>query len=306
MFIVSIFGGLGSQMDQYAFYLALKKKYPDTIIKIEINNLYKPDHNGYELERIFHIATESASIDEIANLSDIYPYTGRFYRMFRLLYSLRRKIFGIKDSWITPDDPTAYYPQVFQLNPLRSYIFFGNWGNESYREIVEKEIRDAFTFPPFTDDENINTQKEIQASNAVSIHIRRGDYLKFKYPIMPIEYYKEAVSIIKEQVKNPKFFVFTDDIKYVKENFSFLGDYKLIDYNRNKNSYCDMQLMSICKHNIIANSSFSFWGAWLNPNKEKIVIAPRYHVNICKHVIGSPSWIFIDNRKYNKNADNGK
>jgi len=124
-----------------------------------------------------------------------------------------------------------------------------------------------------------NNEQKIKEKNSVSLHIRRGDYLTMQKAIdtigvCPLDYYDKAIREITRKIKNPTFFIFSDDINWVKENLKtnsptiFVSGGKLKDYE-------ELILMSKCKHNIIANSSFSWWGAWLNNNPNKIVIAPK-------------------------------
>lgn len=298
MIIVAIFGGLGSQMDQYSFSLALKKHYPDTIFKFSLCNIMKPDHNGYELGRIFGIHPEEASLSELLQLSEIVPYGVRCYKIHSIINTIRSRFWGKKTSWILPDDPSAYYKEVFELNPLKDYLFFGNWANEKYREDINDDIFDAFTFPQIEDEQNLIIRDKIESSNSVSIHVRRGDYANYGYPMLSLNYYKKAVDIVKEKNKDAKFFIFSNDVKYVKENFDFLENYEIVDVNSGANSFRDMQLMSLCKHNIIANSTFSYWGARLNKNENATVVCPRYHVPICKHTAAMPNWVVLNNHKY--------
>lgn len=298
MFIVSLFGGLGSQMDQFSFYLALRKHYPDTIIKLSLCNVAEPHHNGYELNRIFGIDAEEANLSELLRLSDIYPISARYYKLGTWLFNIRRLLVGNKESWITPDDPTAFYKEVFELNPLKSYMFWGNWSNENYRKSVNDEIFEYFKFPEIKDNENLSVMEDILNSNSVSIHVRRGDYEKFGYPMLSVNYYKECVRLLKSKCLNPKFFIFSNDVDFIRKEFDFLDNYRIVDNNVGNESYRDMQLMSLCKHNIIANSSFSYWGARLNRNNSPIVICPKYHVSYCKHTSCLPTWIIVDNHDY--------
>jgi hypothetical protein len=297
MFIVSLFGGLGSQMDQYSFYLGLRKHYPDTQIKFSVCNVAKPEHNGYELKKVFGIEVDEASLNEIIRLSDIYPFGAPFPRVCQRLFNWRRNLFGYKESWITPDDPSAFYKEIFELNPLKSYMFWGNWSNEKYREGVNDEILNAFEFPEITDKENKRIYEDIVSSNSVSIHVRRGDYIKYGFPLLSLEYYKKAVEIVQSKICDAKFYIFSNDIDYIINNFGFLKNYEIVSINNKGNNYKDMQLMSSCKHNIIANSSFSYWGARLNRNSDAIIICPKYHVNVCKHTTCLPKWIILDNQK---------
>lgn len=299
MFVVSIFGGLGSQMDQYSFLLALKKAYPDTIVKIEINNLFEPQHNGFELKRVFGINEPEASIAEVELLSEFCPRTTNHFKIKQYLYKLRRLMVGQKESWIYPEDPTAFYPQVFALNPFKNYIFFGNWGNERYRVDVEQEIKNTFHFQDFNNSRNSSIAHDILSSNSVSIHVRHGDYVTIGYSVLPMSYYREAIKIVKGKIDSPRFFIFSDDTEFIKSEFDFLDNKVIVDWNKGDDSFRDMQLMSLCKHNIIANSTFSYWGARLNYYEQSIKIAPKYHVPICKHFIGegNDKWLLIDNQK---------
>lgn len=302
MIIVSIFGGLASQMDQYSFMLALKKAYPDTIFKIDKFISYEPQHNGYELERVFGVKENEASLKEILTVSDIIPKSMSHYKIMNKLMTLKKYLFGLKDSFITPDDPSAYYAQVFNLNPLKNYILFGNWSHEAYRIEIEDEIRKTFKFPDL-DERNKDVGDHILNTNSVSLHVRHGDYLSYGFQVLPKWYYEKAINLIREKIEDPYFFIFSDDPVYIKKEFSFLERCTIIDWNKKEDSFRDMQLMSMCKHNIIANSGFSYWGARLNFKEGAIRIAPRYHVPICKHHYGegSKGWIIIDNRNQNNN-----
>lgn len=297
MFIVSIFGGLGSQMDQYSFAMALQKHYPNVSIKFDIFNLYPKEHSGYMLDKVFGIRAEEASIGEIMSYSDRYPLTAKHQRIMRALTSLKCILFGPKCTQIKPDDASAYYKEVFELDPLKPYLFFGNWMNELYRIGIESKIKETFRFPEFNDDKNKEIAQKIKATDSVSIHVRHGDYKNYGFPVLSLDYYKAAVKIMESKVKVPHYFVFSDDVNYIKGNFSFLKNYTIVENNLGENSFRDMQLMSLCKHNIIANSSFSYWGAYLNANQDATIIAPRYHIPSCKYPFAKSSWVILDNNK---------
>ena len=127
--------------------------------------------------------------------------------------------------------------------------------------------------------QNADIAEKISQVNAVSLHVRRGDYISDKknafIGVCTLDYYKTAIEKIKTQVDNPVFFVYSDDINWVKNNLVIDKTAVFVNHNRGQESYNDMHLMSLCKHNIIANSSFSWWGAWLNTSPDKIVIAPK-------------------------------
>lgn len=172
-----------------------------------------------------------------------------------------------------------YYPEVFNFTK-KNQLFRGTWQSEEFFNDVKDQVRSSFVFK-----ENLLSLKtrdiavDIKATNSVSIHIRRGDYLSEQYAsgfagICNDEYYISAINYIKSKYDNLQFYIFTDDHKWVAEHFK-IENARYITHNYNNNSWQDMYLMSQCKHNIIANSSFSWWGAWLNSNTDKIVIAPK-------------------------------
>lgn len=156
-------------------------------------------------------------------------------------------------------------------------------------ERIENDIREVFHFREIPQDQlqNIDALSKIRGCDSVSIHVRRGDAMYANYQYFARGYYKKAVKYIKGHVDYPVFFIFCDpdSVKWAKENEAKLGlDFRhdnvfFIDWNRGENSWYDMQLMSNCKHNIIGNSSFAWWGAWLNPNPYKITISPEIIVN---------------------------
>jgi hypothetical protein len=144
----------------------------------------------------------------------------------------------------------------------------------------EDEIRKDFTFVHPPSSQNQTTITMIQNSESVSVHIRRWDYLQWNnihyHGVCSLEYYQQAIHHIQWSISNPRFFFFSDDIQWVKENIKTGNqDDVYVDHNTGDQSREDMRLMSLCKHNIIANSSFSWWGAWLNTNNKTIIIAPK-------------------------------
>lgn len=175
------------------------------------------------------------------------------------------------------------YDELIYKKATSNCIFCGLWQTELYFNFCEKDVRRNFVFTPFQDDQNIQLAEKMKNENSVAIHIRKGaDYLKRNIwdGTCSVEYYNQAINYLKEHVSNPVFYLFTDNPKWVEENLKDI-DYKLVDWNpvSGKQSYRDMQLMSYAKHNIIANSTYSWWGAWLNNNPQKIVVAPKIWFN---------------------------
>lgn len=276
MKIVNILGGLGNQMFQYALALALEKHCgARTVVRIDPRafNGY-PIHNGYELKRIFNVKIPEATVCEVTKIA--YPFLNyRIWQLCRLLP--KRKT--IKYEWKS----MAYDERVF-ANTHDEYLI-GYWQTERYFRPFRQDIIKAFAFPPFeTGSQNEALSEELKQKCSVAVHIRRGDYLKINNTsgICTIAYYQKAIARIKEFITSDVFVIFSDDIDWCMEQFGTIigdADIRFVNWNKGKESYRDMQLMSLCKHNIIANSSFSWWGAWLNQNPNKIVIAPSRWMN---------------------------
>lgn len=159
-------------------------------------------------------------------------------------------------------------------------------------EDIESEVRSAFKFPAFADTQNQEALAMIMSCNSVAIHARRGDMLGYNYPLYRYGYFKRAVRYIKKRVPSPVFFVFcdSDSVSWARENESVIGlDFKVdnvhfVDWNTGEDSYRDMQLMAQCKHQVITNSSFGWWGAWLNQFPGKITISPNSEINTTKTI----------------------
>jgi len=273
MIIQKIVWWLWNQMFQYAFIKALSlKNKVDFRLDTSLFRYYKlwP----YELE-IFDIEKKYVKKNEIPfyvwlNSSNKYINT-----LFRWIELFLKKV-NIKH----------FTEKQFNFNKnffnITSWYIEWYFQSEKYFKEYEQEIRKDFNFIIKPSKKNIDIIKIIENSNSVSLHIRRWDYLLNKNSyiwFLWLEYYKKAIEIIKEKIEKPTFFIFSDDINWVKENLNINDNIYYIDWNKWKNSYEDMRLMSLCKHNIIANSTFSWWGAWLNKNKDKIVIAPKKWFN---------------------------
>lgn len=290
MKIVNILGGLGNQMFVYAMYLALKEAHPDEEVYIckRSYNGY-PLHNGYELNRVFHANAPEASVWQLAKIA--YPYWN--YRTWQLM----RHLFPKRSCMLsgTEDIPFDYE----NVTRKEDGFYDGYWQNENNFLPIRNKILKAFSFPQFNDNKNIELAELITNKRAVSCHVRRGDYLKDPlYGVCTSEYYVKAIDEINKKVSPELYCVFSDDIKWCKENLGeIIGKDKeivFVDWNKGENSFRDMQLMSLCNHNIIANSSFSWWGAWLNNHADKVVVAPNIWMN--KPMVNDPlcdSWIKI-------------
>ncbi|MCX2450385.1 alpha-1,2-fucosyltransferase [Pedobacter sp. PLR] len=283
MKIIRFLGGLGNQMFQYAFYKAIEKRFPD--VKADLTGFKDyPLHNGLELERIFDI--QLTKVTPLIN--DLYNTDNRNWILRKL-----RRLLNLKNAYKRDDHPFTFDPGVFQNSEFLYY--WGYWQNQGYFIDIAEEIKAAFTFKLPLNEENQQILQQIKEANSIAVHIRRGDYLKD--PLLGgccgKDYYQQAIDVIQKTTANPQFFIFSDDISWCKESLSLTGA-TFISWNKGQDSYIDMQLMSQCKHNIIANSSFSWWAAWLNQHPNKIVIGPNKWVNdplYAGNNIIPPDWI---------------
>lgn len=256
MLVVQILGGLGNQMFQYAFYKSLKKHGKEVKADAHVCRKYLR-HHGYELDRVFGI-----QLDEI---------TKRESKKYRESSDV------LKEQRQFQVDP--------EIRNLQEGYLVGYWQNPGYFESIAKEMRSEFSEFKKIDRKNLKFLEELSGKNTVSLHVRRGDFVKKESAakrhggIATLQYYQNAIEYIDNRIEKPVFVVFSDDIKWCKLNLTLPETSLFVNWNKGKRSYRDMFLMSRCQHNIIANSSFSWWGAWLNENKNKIIVAPNKWVN---------------------------
>jgi hypothetical protein len=275
MIITFIIGGLGNQMFQYAAGLALAEKHRvPLLLDTRLFQNYDLRPEGFLLDKVFEIDAAVAVELEIRDLIGwrASPIGRRLIRNNSLSF-LRGNNYYLQN--------VVAFNREFLSLPSSCYIA-GHWLSERFFINQEKLIRKQFTFnAPLVGKNKELAIKIHQTSGAVSLHVRRGDYVNdphtnANHGTCSIDYYKNAMLIIEKQLNNPIYFVFSDDINWVRKNLPFDQEHTFIAHNQGTESYNDMHLMSLCKHHIIANSSFSWWGAWLNPNPEKIVITPKY------------------------------
>lgn len=267
--IVNLACGLANRMFQYTYYLFLKKEGYNA--EIDYYETAVLDHEKVEWRRIF----PEAPIKQ-ANRWDVFRLGGGssiFSKIRRRFLSMTCKVHYM---------PTAFAADCPTLTDKDKYIF-GVFQNATMADTVKEEVQQVFTFAPFEDERNRTLQEAIQTCNSIGIHIRKGeDYMSriWYQDTCPLDYYRKAIAYIQEKVENPKFYVFADNPAWVKENFKEF-DYTLVEGNppAGWGSHFDMQLMSYCKHNIISNSTYSWWGAFLNKNPDKIVILPHQWFN---------------------------
>ncbi len=274
MIKILLTGGLGNQMFQYALGRALSLKNNTTLVlntsyvdsKLPIKSISTPMR--YELD-IFAIK---------ATLERNIIRTSRLYPFAKTEYWLRHQYNQTKYRYV--DEKQHHFQPAFLEVKNNSYLK-GNFQSELYFKAFEDIIRSDFTFKNSLTGLNKELAAQINATNAVSLHIRRGDYIALKQNVqkfaqIPLSFYHQAIQTISEKIENPVFFVFSDDINWVKEHLKVGFPLVFVSNNHtSETSYIDMQLMSMCQHQIICNSTFSWWAAWLNHNPQKMVIAPQ-------------------------------
>lgn len=272
MIIVRLSGGIGNQMFQFAAGLSAAN-WNNTELFLDIEYFRKNQiHNGFELNRAFKNQCKISSPSRTRSILGIRANKWILKTILRFEGKLLR-------GQHLYSQPSFNYDNNFDKISEDSYLI-GYFQSEKYFYKIKDLIRKHFIFKNKLSKSNTDLLKLIKNSNSVSIHIRRGDYVTNKkafdiHGICSSKYYKNAISYIKKNVRNPYFYIFSDDEELVRNNFIREKNLKIVDINKNNQSYIDMLLMSNCKHNIIANSSFSWWAAWLNNNPSKIVIAPK-------------------------------
>jgi len=273
MIIVKLQGGLGNQMFQYALGRRLAQKN-QTELKLDLS--FYGDQAGvtprqYELD-IFKIKAASAEKKEVAKI--IGPRPPRLIQKIlnRLGISYNNKNYAREDSF-------DFAPAFLSL-PDNTYLE-GYFQSEKYFLDIRDEILADFSLLSGEEDKITDLSQKIASLNSISLHIRRGDYVSRPeasafHGVCSLDYYRAAIKIIKDRVSKPHFFIFSDDPDWCRANFSNL---EKVEFISGLNPAQDLILMSRCRHNIIANSSFSWWGAWLNQNAAPIIIAPQRWFN---------------------------
>lgn len=272
MIISQIIGGLGNQMFQYAMGRALSLENGQPLM-LDISDFDSYHlHQGFELQRIFNASILIAQPPDIQHvLGWQSPHFVRWLLMRPAFSGLRGKKFVLEPHF-------QYWSKVSDIQG-DCYVR-GYWQSEKYFQQHTAAIRQDFSFKLPLTGKNAELVSQMTQVNAISLHVRRGDYVNNSktnsvHGVCSLDYYQAAVEYISRRVENPCFFVFSDDIPWVKKNLKIGMPCEYVDHNQGPASHLDMQLMSKCRHHIIANSSFSWWGAWLNLDPHKIVIAPR-------------------------------
>ena len=270
-------GGLGNQMFIYALYLNMRRRFPNT--RIDLSDMVHYNvHNGYEMHRVFQLPKEEFCINQ------------KVKKVVEFLFF--KTILERKQNLETLEAYRRPY-----LWPL--IYFKGFYQSERYFVDVAGEVREAFAFhPELASEQTRRLAEQIKADAlAVSLHVRRGDYLQPSVwrntgGVCCLPYYKRAIAEMQRRVGGAHFYVFSDDPEWCRANLPLDETAVFVDWNKKADSWQDMMLMSLCRHNIICNSTFSWWGAWLNNNPGKTVLAPdRWSLLYPTPYLNCPSWI---------------
>tara|TARA_Y200000002_G_scaffold360847_1_gene346445 strand:+ start:4790 stop:5629 length:840 start_codon:yes stop_codon:yes gene_type:complete len=260
MIITNIIGGIGNQLFQYYFGRRIAD-INKTSLKIDISGFETYSWHKFELNK-FNLKYDVASKEDIEKVLKVNLITERVQRF--LPYHKRKlvkqkvnfydfNLFGIKDN--------SYLDGYWQCDK-----YFFSLKNKIIKEIT---LKSEFENKPFK-----ILKKDILKNRSVSIHVRRGNYLDLNVPVCSIDFYNSALNVISKTIKDFKVYIFTNDVKWCKENFSQKYNTNIISGQENIFDYHELILMSYCENNIISNSTFSWWAGWLNNNPNKKVFYP--------------------------------
>lgn len=284
MIIVKLQGGLGNQLFQYAVGRYLSFKY-STALKFDLYEFLNPSQNNtprtFKLKH-FNICGEVASLSDLDNDFISPTLKNQIMRRIEIFLGFPSNFFLIQEKSLKFD------PNILQT-PDNCYLD-GYWGSEKYFGHIDKVIRNELRIIEPIDPINLKYLEKITNGNSVSIHVRRGDFVNIQtnlqfHGVCSLKYYSEAIDYIANKVEKPIFYIFSDDSEWCMSNINVHYPVTYITHNGEEKDYEDFRLLSQCKHHIIANSTFSWWGAWLGSDPNKIVIAPK-------------KWLMIEEKLY--------
>jgi hypothetical protein len=282
MIISRIFSGLGNQMFQYAAGKSLANHHG---AELKLDTSWFSSAEEKQTPRLYSLDVFRLP-EQIASESEIKKFTHSTYRglLGRIHGRYLRSLPAHKKPVYT--EPHFHFDSGF-FKSRKSLLMIGYWQSERYFLPVAEEIRNLFTIP-VSGEPNHQQERKIRSTEAISLHVRRGDMVHNPevarvHGSCDLEYYREAARRIASGLEHPEFFIFSDDPEWCFEHLKLDHPVHVISNNQGKDAWQDMQLMRMCKHHIIANSSFSWWGAWLNPSSEKKVIAPYRWFNEGNH-----------------------
>lgn len=293
MILSKLRGGLSNQMFQYAAARRLAERH-QTEVRIDAS-WYDTQHDAtprrYELGQLCITGTlasrwETIGTDGVRNARPM-ELPVAIYRKFRPRYQF------------VAEETFDFNRQILELPD--NVCLFGYWVSEKYFLDIQAIIRQEFQFEKAPSPANASRLEQLRSCESVAVHVRRGDYVSNPlvnsiHGVCNPDYYFRAAHEIRGRVRDPVFFLFSDDLEWAVDNLDLGGETIAVDDNRGEASPQDLRLMGAARHNIIANSGFSWWGAWLNTNKEKVICAPQRWLSDSSydtsHVIPS-SWVVL-------------
>ncbi len=250
-------GRLGNQLFEYWSAYAYAKKHNKQLVAF-----------GFEdVQKVFVPGENVVFLDGVKSVQEYYAFIGKSMTTKHTI------------------DMTQ------KANSLAGYM-------QSYHNVkdVADDIRKQSVFKQKPNKINQDIIDKMHSENSVSVHVRRGDYVLYKYTLLPPAWYQKAIAYMNERVDEPFYYIFSDDIEWAKANLDIEEPHMFVTWNRGDESYNDMRLMTHCKHNIVANSTFSWWGAFLGAPEERIVIMPDKWVpwdEEWERYLIPPKWIVL-------------
>ncbi|MCM2322904.1 MAG: alpha-1,2-fucosyltransferase [Oligoflexia bacterium] len=273
MIVTNLTVGLGNQLFQYAAGLALARARGTTLATDALSAAGCSERHN-EIERFFAISARTCPVAELRERSVFFKFPAAVQRRLRWKPHLLSTVFG---RYFVPESGFAFDPAPLASAADEAYLL-GYWQAPAYFASVEAELRGELTFKRPLSSEGLQLRDRLTETTSVSVHIRRGDYMSAAalklHGMCGLDYYERAVRKLQELYAGIECFVFSDDIAWAKENLRVSAPLTFISHTTGATADEDLHLMSLCRHHIVANSTFSWWGAWLNPSPKKTVLAP--------------------------------
>lgn len=294
---INIRGGLGNQLFQYASSRAFALENDKELV-LDISGITNEGHNIFALDK-FNIEAKKTNNIKLFQKTFAKKLNALSYRIgkrfgyaksykFDLFTSKLTNIFGVYSI-------DNGYTKLLKSITKNDYLT-GYFQSEKYFSKYEREIKQELKLKDKLSRENQNISNKMKKENSICVHIRRGDFVQIGAIVCSTNYYLNAIEYIKNKIKNPVFYIFSNDINWVKENIKFKD--KVVYMDKNNSSYEELVLMSSCNNFIISNSTFSWWAQYLSNNNDKIVIAPdKWFLDGQKEDIYSNNWIIMNNDK---------
>lgn len=309
MIHISFEGGLGNQMFQYAYGRYLQIYYKDDVCfdisKYDFEKSENREFDLYDMDIVKDWKQVQVKKRRIARYGIRYiPYLGA-----TAIYSILNKI--VKDNTYMcgvhvyqrfinffgfyRNNTHEFYYEPIHKSLFRKKFIRGHWFNPDIVKQIDDKLRKELRVTTKLNKDNRRMLEIIKSTESVAVHIRRGDYVTLGYVVCSIQYYQKCMMEIKERLVDPCFFIFSDDIRWVKKELKYDG--RMIFVDLDNKAVDDMRLLYSCKHFIMSNSTFSWWGAWLSDNPSKIIFQPKYWKNsdLEKYVLKMPEWETKDN-----------